>query len=76
MVGAAHCRLLLINEGDVVFRMTGHDAGLAARATVEVDRHAPLGRFFADLNEFFCHSALYAVAQAILPVRLLPSLFT
>src|SRR5581483_8317192 len=34
--------LLLADDGDVVFRLAGHHAGVAADARIEVNRHAPL----------------------------------
>ena len=33
--------LVLADDGDVVFRLARHDAGVAARATAEIDRHRP-----------------------------------
>src|ERR1700722_3380382 len=42
---AADANLLLADHGDVVLGVTAHDAGIAAGATVHVDRHAP-GVFF------------------------------
>jgi len=38
---AADADLLLAHHGNIILRITAHDAGIAARATVHVDRHAP-----------------------------------
>ena len=39
--GVAARDLVLSDDGDVVLRLAGHDAGVAAGAGVQVDRHAP-----------------------------------
>lgn len=39
---AAFDEVLLADEGDVVFRAAGDEAGVAAGADVEVDAHTPL----------------------------------
>ncbi len=43
---AANDALLLADDGDVVFRLAGDHAVVAAHAGVEIDRHAPGVSFF------------------------------
>jgi hypothetical protein len=41
--GSTLPRFLRADDGDIVFRLTGDDAGLAGGASVQVDDHAPPG---------------------------------
>ena len=39
------CRFVFPGNADVIFRMAGHDAGLAAGTAIEIDHHFPFMRF-------------------------------
>ena len=41
--GSTLFRFLGADDGNIVFRLTGDDTGLAGRASVQVDDHAPPG---------------------------------